>query len=99
MIKNLLYNVCIRNGEGMCGMEISQAKTNPPSQDSFRLADAQNAHVAEVDSGCENEYINIASSIVTTSMYCGDVLSSKSGSTKAGTIPSDIYPLHITVVA
>jgi len=90
MITNLLYNICIRKGDGMCGMEVSQTRTG--NQDSFRLSDAPVAGQARVGSNCNSEFISIEST-----KYCGDLLASADDQTTAGTIPSDVLPLRINV--
>merc|ERR1712156_600572 len=56
MIKNLLYNICIRNGEGMCGMSVFQTRIgNPTSADSF-LLNTDLSTTGIVDANCAKEF-------------------------------------------
>jgi len=99
LISNLLYSVCIRKEEGMCGMVVSQSR-NTATPDAFALQDATGAVTgdAQVDASCDREFVGIASSKVTTSKYCGGLFAPAEGDTSAGAVPSDSLPLRITVV-
>merc|ERR1712062_751827 len=111
MISNLLYSVCIRKEEGMCGMVVSQTR-NTGTPDSFNLqsGDKQNGGTisdtaksdTEIDTrhkfNCAQEFIAIASSKIASSHFCGTFLAAKNADTKAGAIPSDVLPLRVIVV-
>jgi len=100
MISNLIYSICIRKEEGMCGMTVSQTR-NAGAPDSFNLATAAGPTLvatAGVDGTCAQEAIGIASSKVASSFFCGGVLAATNLDTTAGAIPSDVLPLRVFVV-
>jgi len=105
MLSNLIYSICIRKEEGMCGMTVSQTR-NAGVPDAFNLAIATAANAATfmaggaagVDGTCTQEGIGIASSKVASSLFCGGVLAATNADTTAGAIPSDVLPLRVFVV-
>jgi len=110
MISNLIYSICIRKEEGMCGMTISQTR-NSGAPDAFNLATSTTAPnaanpntviatptAAGVGATCTQEGVGIGSSKIASSFFCGGLLAATNGDTIAGSIPSDILPLRVFVV-
>jgi len=98
MISNLLYSVCIRKMDGMCGMSVSQSLKDSSSA-SFRLqkndGTTQNGGVETAYTGgtsCNKEYVAIGDT-----KYCGGVLGIQENTEPAAIYSRDL-PLRINVV-
>jgi len=108
-ISGVQYSVCIRKEEGFCGFSLSQARrTGTP--DPFNLiwtgkvtanpsppTDCCYVAYALTDEDCNNEFISVASSTMTTTKFCGGVLASENFATQPGIIHSDVLPFRVNV--
>jgi len=98
LIRDLLYNICIRREVGMCSYTVRQARSgNAAMPDAFEVGTVDAGGVGAA--ACTmNAYLVIPNSAVTDPKYCGGVLTAISGDTTASPVTGNGKQFQITVL-